>query len=95
MRGRFRITFPFGLVHGFGFAGALAEIGLPRARVPGALLAFNLGVELGQLAVLALVLPLLTWARRNPFVRGRATTAANVAIVIAGVIWFVARVRGG
>jgi hypothetical protein len=93
-RGRWRITFPFGLVHGFGFAGALAEIGLPRARVPGALVAFNLGVELGQLAVLAVVLPLLLWARRHAFVRGRATTAANVVIVIAGVIWFVDRVRG-
>jgi HupE / UreJ protein len=91
-RGRWRITLPFGLVHGFGFAGALAEIGLPRASVPGALLAFNLGVELGQIAVLAAVLPLLTWARRWRVVREPGTKAANVAIVAAGVVWFVLRV---
>ncbi len=91
-RGRWRITFPFGLVHGFGFAGALAAIGLPRASVPAALLAFNLGVELGQLAVLALVLPLLTWARRWRVVREPGTKGANVAIIAAGVVWFVLRV---
>jgi hypothetical protein len=93
-RGRWRITFPFGLVHGFGFAGALAEIGLPRARVPGALLAFNLGVELGQLAVLACVLPLIVLLRR------RASTTlwvrlTSAAIVLAGLVWFVLRVRTG
>ena len=43
------IAFAFGLLHGFGFAGALAEIGLPEGDVPLALLTFNLGVELGQL----------------------------------------------
>jgi hydrogenase/urease accessory protein HupE len=62
---RWQITFPFGLVHGFGFAGALQEIALPRADLPGALLAFNLGVEAGQLAVLAAVLPLMALARRG------------------------------
>ncbi len=91
-RGRWRITLPFGLVHGFGFAGALAEIGLPRASVPGALLAFNLGVELGQLAVLAVVLPLLMWARRWRVVREAGTPTANVAIVLTGLVWFVLRV---
>ena len=49
---RWRITFPFGLIHGFGFAGALREIALPRAQLPIALVSFNLGVELGQLGVL-------------------------------------------
>ncbi|NVB41027.1 HupE/UreJ family protein [Pseudenhygromyxa sp. WMMC2535] len=47
------VAFGFGLLHGFGFAGALAEIGLPATQLPAALLAFNLGVELGQLAVVA------------------------------------------
>ena len=94
-RGRWRITFPFGLIHGFGFAGALVEIGLPRARIPGALLGFNLGVELGQLAILAAVLPLLMLARRSAFVRGRLTLVANVAIVVAGVVWFVSRITSG
>ena len=91
---RWRITFPFGLIHGFGFAGALTEIGLSRARIPGALLAFNLGVEVGQLGVLAVVFPLMGWARKFAFVRGRGTEVTNVAIVIAGVVWFVMRVRG-
>ena len=70
--GRWRITFPFGLIHGFGFAGALREIELPRARVPLALVSFNLGVEVGQLAVMAVVVPLILdapeaaggWGRR-------------------------------
>jgi hypothetical protein len=91
-RGRWRITLPFGLVHGFGFAGALAQIGLPRAQVPSALLAFNLGVEIGQLGVLAIALPLLAWARRWPPVRARGTKLASAAVVAAGVVWFVARV---
>ena len=53
------ITFSFGLLHGFGFAGALSEIGLPESEVPLALLMFNIGVELGQLAFLAVVLIVL------------------------------------
>ena len=60
---RWRIAFLFGLVHGFGFAGVLGEIALPRAELLPALLAFNLGVELGQLALIALALPLLAWLR--------------------------------
>lgn len=55
------VAFAFGLLHGLGFAGALAEIGLPPAEIPVALLFFNVGVELGQLAFVALVLSLL-WA---------------------------------
>ncbi|MGX7951560.1 HupE/UreJ family protein [Tsuneonella sp. HG249] len=58
------IAFAFGLFHGFGFAGALREIGLPEGEVPAALLAFNLGVEAGQLAVVAGVLALLGAVRR-------------------------------
>lgn len=92
-RGRWMLTFPFGLIHGFGFAGGLVEIGLPRARIPGALLAFNLGVEAGQLAVVAVVLPLVLYARRSDLVRGPATRFANAAIVIAGLVWFALRVR--
>jgi hydrogenase/urease accessory protein HupE len=86
---RWRITLPFGLVHGFGFAGALQEIALPRAQVPAALLSFNLGVELGQILVLALALPLaLLLRRKQPY----TTRAVSAAIVLAGIVWFVARV---
>jgi hydrogenase/urease accessory protein HupE len=52
------VAFAFGLLHGFGFAGALADVGLPAGEIPLALLAFNLGIELGQLAFVALVLAL-------------------------------------
>jgi hydrogenase/urease accessory protein HupE len=92
---RWRITFPFGLVHGFGFAGALADIGLARSEVPAALLAFNVGVELGQLAVLALLWP-VAWrlGRWEPF-RRRIVPAFSLCVVAAGAVWFVERaVRG-
>jgi hydrogenase/urease accessory protein HupE len=57
------VAFTFGLLHGFGFAGALSEVGLPRAAIPAALLFFNLGVEAGQLAFVALSLSILRVAR--------------------------------
>ena len=57
------IAFSFGLVHGFGFAGALAEVGLPQHAIPVALLFFNLGVELGQLAFVTFVLAVGALAR--------------------------------
>ena len=58
------VAFAFGLLHGFGFAGALAEVGLPQGEIPMALFLFNLGVEAGQVAFVACVLPLLYLARR-------------------------------
>ena len=91
---RWRITFPFGLVHGFGFAGALMELDLPRAQLPVALFAFNLGVELGQLGVLAVVLPLVLLARKRAWFRNWGVKALSLAIAVAGVVWFVQRVRG-
>jgi hydrogenase/urease accessory protein HupE len=91
-RNRWRITFPFGLVHGFGFAGALREIALPSAQVPVALVSFNLGVEAGQLGVLAVVLPLVFAARRADGFRDRGTKLASIGIALAGAVWFVARV---
>jgi hydrogenase/urease accessory protein HupE len=58
------VAFAFGLLHGLGFAGALREIGLPQGDIPLALLAFNIGVEAGQLAFVAVVLALLAIGRR-------------------------------
>ncbi len=92
---RWRITFPFGLVHGFGFAGALREVALPKADVPAALFLFNAGVELGQLAVLALVLPALALLRRRPWFEKYGVRVASAAIVVAGTVWFVTRVVSG
>jgi hydrogenase/urease accessory protein HupE len=56
---RWRVTFAFGLIHGFGFAGALREIGLPANAVVTALAAFNVGVEIGQVAIVSIVVPVL------------------------------------
>lgn len=91
---RWRVTLPFGLIHGFGFAGALAEVRLEPGRVPLALLAFNLGVELGQLAVLAPVLPLILWLRRRRWFEERGVRCVSAAIVAAGLVWFVSRIAG-
>ena len=60
------VAFAFGLLHGFGFAGALHEIGLPQTDIPLALLFFNVGVEVGQLIFIAAVLAVIAVARRIP-----------------------------
>jgi hydrogenase/urease accessory protein HupE len=91
---RWRITFPFGLLHGFGFAGALMDLDLPRAQLPAALFGFNLGVELGQLGVLAVVLPVVLLARKNEWFRTRGVKVLSVGIAVAGVAWFIQRVWG-
>jgi hypothetical protein len=88
---RWRITFPFGLVHGFGFAGALREIALPRAQVPIALVSFNLGVEVGQLAVLCAILPLMSAARSVPWFGARGVKALSVTVAVGGVVLFILR----
>lgn len=89
---RWRVTFAFGLVHGFGFAGALTEIAIPRADIAGALVGFNAGVELGQLGVLAIALPCLAWMRRAGALSDRTVRALSASVAAAGVVWFVARV---
>jgi hydrogenase/urease accessory protein HupE len=101
--GRWRDTFAFGLVHGFGFASALQEFGLPRGAVVPALAAFNIGVEVGQVAIVSLVIPLLIgvdWLIART--RG-ASPARTVALVytVSGVIaclgcyWFLERTVPG
>ncbi|HMY21879.1 MAG TPA: HupE/UreJ family protein, partial [Polyangium sp.] len=89
---RWRITFPFGLIHGFGFAGALGEIQVPKADVPHALIGFNLGVEAGQLAALAVVLPLLHIARKRTWLDKRRIQWASWVICGLGCVWFVLRI---
>ena len=88
---RWRITFPFGLLHGFGFAGALREIDLPRPRIPSALVAFNLGVEAGQLAVLVVAIPLVLWVTKR-HTRAHVTRGLSGCVVLAGLVWFCVRV---
>jgi hypothetical protein len=93
-KGRWLLTFGFGLVHGCGFASALRELGVGAhglgVAVP--LVSFNLGVELGQLCIAALLLPFLWKLRRKPgFVR-RCVPACSVLITLLGGFWFVQRV---
>ncbi len=89
------LAFGFGLVHGFGFAGVLAEFGLPRDAIGVSLAGFNVGVELGQAAIVLAVAPLLALlARRAPRVHERVVTLLALAIAAAGGFWFVLRALG-
>jgi hydrogenase/urease accessory protein HupE len=88
-------AFLFGLIHGFGFAGALREIGLPETDVPMALLTFNLGVEAGQLTVVATVLSAIVLARRfSPEALRPATLTATYGIGTIASFWFIERLAG-
>lgn len=88
------VGFAFGLIHGFGFAGALGELGLPdRARLS-ALLGFNLGVELGQIAVVAVVLPLLVVVRGKRWYANAAMPLASLAIATLAGYWLWQRLWG-
>jgi hypothetical protein len=92
---RWRITFAFGLVHGFGFAGVLRDMHLPRGGLAASLVAFNLGVELGQLAVVALALPLLALLRRRSALAPRGVAAGSLALGALGLFWLVQRATSG
>ena len=86
------VAFSFGLLHGFGFAGALREIGLPQGEIAHALIAFNLGVEAGQLLVISGVLALrLAIQRIIPKAEPQALKLATYAIGITSSFWFIER----
>jgi hydrogenase/urease accessory protein HupE len=85
-------AFGFGFFHGFGFAGALAEAGLPRHAIGWSLASFNIGVEIGQACIVLVAVPLLrVLAKFNPELSNAVTRYASVGIATAGVIWFVQR----
>ncbi|RUW51506.1 HupE/UreJ family protein [Mesorhizobium sp. M8A.F.Ca.ET.208.01.1.1] len=89
------VAFAFGLLHGFGFAGALKEIGLPQVDVPLALLTFNLGVEAGQMLFVAAVLiafRIVTTLITIPIVAARSTAAYLIGTMAAG--WLITRLAG-
>ena len=89
------VAFGFGLLHGFGFAGALSEIGLPEGEVPMALLAFNVGVEVGQIAIVLVGAGLLTLVRRMALpIAARFIRWSAYAIGIIAGIWFIERLIG-
>ncbi len=89
------VAFAFGLVHGFGFAGALADVGLPQGEVVTALLAFNLGVEAGQLLIVGAVLALLAGLTRAlPKAEVPVLRVSTYAIGAIGSFWLIERVIG-
>lgn len=89
---RVAVVFCFGLLHGLGFAGALSSLGLPRSEFLTALVTFNLGVEGGQLAVIALAFVAVgSWARRETWYRSRVVVPASLAIAAVGLYWTVQR----
>ena len=84
----------FGFVHGFGFAGALLELGLPDTMLVSSLLFFNLGVEAGQAMIVALLFPALLWLSRFPGKR-RITTAISAVVLTAAIALLAERVLWG
>jgi hydrogenase/urease accessory protein HupE len=87
------VALVFGLVHGFGFANVLREFGLPAEALGWSLFSFNLGVEIGQLAIVALVAGALAAVRRySDRLRLRVAFAGSIVVIAAGTYWFVERV---
>jgi hypothetical protein len=91
---RLVIVFFFGLIHGLGFAGALSELNVPGASLLVGLLGFNVGVEFGQLSVIALALVATFWVRDAKVYRNFVVIPGSVAIAVMGVFWMVERIVG-
>ena len=93
-KGRWMLTFAFGLIHGFGFASVLKELGVGAngrsIAVP--LVSFNLGVEVGQIVIAAVVLPVIWKLRTRPVFVARWVPACSVLVALLGGYWFVQRV---
>ena len=88
---RWILTFIFGLVHGFGFANVLREVGLPTEGLITSLLAFNIGVELGQITIVAIAFPLFLWLNRQIYHR-QAVLGISTIILLFGLAWFIERI---
>jgi hypothetical protein len=90
---RWLLTFGFGLAHGFGFASVLKELGIGAGGVSAAvpLVSFNLGVEMGQIAIASLALPIIWKLRDRPAFAARYAPACSALISLTGAIWFIER----
>ncbi|MGZ2257869.1 HupE/UreJ family protein [Roseobacter sp. A03A-229] len=86
------VIFGFGLLHGLGFASVLGEFGLPEGQFIPALIGFNIGVEVGQLTVIAIAFLLVGWFIRKDWYRSRIAVPASCVIAAVGAYWFVERV---
>lgn len=89
---RWRLAFVFGLVHGFGFASVLLDLGLPASDLVAALGGFNVGVELGQLAIVLVFLPIAWLLRHTRFYRWVIVAGGSAAIVVLGLFWTLDRI---
>jgi hypothetical protein len=88
---RWMVAFGFGLIHGFGFASVLAELGLPQETLVVSLLGFNLGVEIGQLAIVAVFLPVAFALRATPFYRRGVFVGGSLVTLLIALIWLIER----
>lgn len=91
-RGRWLVAFGFGLVHGFGFASVLTDLGLPKDALLVALVGFNLGVEAGQLLIVGAFLPLAYATRRTWLYRRMVVAGGSAVIALVAALWVVERV---
>ena len=88
---RWAMAFAFGLIHGFGFASVLSDLGLPKDTLILALVGFNLGVEVGQLAIVALFLPVAFAIRYSAFYRRVVLIGGSLLIAAIALVWFIER----
>jgi len=93
-KGRWLLTFAFGLIHGFGFASVLRELGVGAngSSIAVPLVSFNLGVEIGQIVIAGLVLPVIWKLRSNPSFVRRAVPVGSLLVALLGSYWFIQRV---
>ncbi|MBI5279185.1 MAG: HupE/UreJ family protein [Burkholderiales bacterium] len=90
-RRRWAMAFVFGLIHGFGFASVLRDLGLPQDALALALVGFNVGVELGQLAIVLAFVPVAFWLRTTRFYRKGVLAGGSVLIALLALWWFIER----
>jgi hypothetical protein len=88
---RWVVAFCFGLIHGFGFASVLAELGLPTDALALSLVGFNLGVEVGQLAIVAAFLPVAYLLRQTPFYQRGVFVWGSVLTILVSLVWLIER----
>jgi hypothetical protein len=90
-RRRWMVAFAFGLIHGFGFASVLADLGLPRDALLLALVGFNLGVEVGQLVIVSAFLPTAYALRRTAFYQRMIFLGGSALICVVATGWLIER----
>jgi hypothetical protein len=92
-KGRHWLTFGFGLIHGFGFAGVLREMEISSSGtgilLP--LLSFNLGIETGQIAVASIVLPMIWWLNNKVEIADKFLRGCSIIVSLMGFYWFLER----